>query len=202
MARRSDHTREELKELIIQSTWDIVADQGIKGLSARKIADSIGYAPGTIYNIFTSMDDLIVHLNTKTLNVLYDQIEPALTQSDNQSPEDIILKISEIYMQFARDYAPYWSLIFEHKFEEGYKPESWYQEKIDGLFSTVEQVLQPYFKEGGATKRQMAARILWSSLHGLCALYQSGKIDFIESSEASEQDMREYLIKSLIKGIS
>ena len=70
MARRNDHTREELKDLIIEESWRIIEKHGFEGLTARRIAKNIGYAPGTIYNMFISMDDLYLQLNAKTLDLL------------------------------------------------------------------------------------------------------------------------------------
>ncbi len=45
MGRRSIHTPEELRELIIDATTAIVEQQGLEGLSAREIAKRIGYSP-------------------------------------------------------------------------------------------------------------------------------------------------------------
>ena len=45
MARRTDHTREELKDLIINAAWTIIETEGAPGLTARKLASAIGYAP-------------------------------------------------------------------------------------------------------------------------------------------------------------
>ncbi len=71
MARRKDHSREELKDLILQAAWKIVGAEGYEGLTARRVAAEIGYAPGTIYNLFASMDDLCQQLCGRTLDDLY-----------------------------------------------------------------------------------------------------------------------------------
>ena len=68
MARRSDHSREELYALILDSARSIVEEDGFSGLTARRVASSIGYAPGTIYNLFSNLDDLILHLRGKVLD--------------------------------------------------------------------------------------------------------------------------------------
>ena len=38
----------------------IVAENGLSALTARKVAQAIGYSPGTLYNVFDDLDDLIV----------------------------------------------------------------------------------------------------------------------------------------------
>jgi hypothetical protein len=51
MGRRSVHSPEELRQLILDASQTIVERNGITGLSAREIARMIGYSPGTLYNI-------------------------------------------------------------------------------------------------------------------------------------------------------
>ena len=43
MGRRSIHTPDELRELIIEATTGIVEQDGLEGLSAREIAKRVGY---------------------------------------------------------------------------------------------------------------------------------------------------------------
>jgi len=52
MGRRSTHTPQQLRELILDAAQDIIQVQGLAGLSAREIARRIEYSPGTIYNMF------------------------------------------------------------------------------------------------------------------------------------------------------
>lgn len=42
----------------------------LRGITARRIATNIGYSPGTLYNVFVNLEDLIVQLNIDTLNEL------------------------------------------------------------------------------------------------------------------------------------
>jgi len=67
MGRRSVHTPEELRELIIQAATEIVEQHGLEGLSAREVAKRIGYSPGTIYNVFENLDDLLLTIEARLL---------------------------------------------------------------------------------------------------------------------------------------
>ena len=71
MARRNDHSREELYQLALGAARDIAEAEGLRGLTARRIAAEIGYSVGTLYNVFVNLDDLIIHLNGSTLDQLY-----------------------------------------------------------------------------------------------------------------------------------
>lgn len=200
MARRSDHTREELKALIIEKSWEIVGRDGFEGLTARRVAADIGYAPGTIYNIFKSMDDLYLQINSRTLDALYEVLSSAACNDAKKTPVRNMKKMAGLYMDFARAYRPYWLMLFSHRLPEGRKARDWYQEKIDRLFHPLEKLLQPLFSAGQNRKRKMAARVLWASVHGLCFLQETGKIPLVGGKAAAE-DMADYLVDTFVAGI-
>ena len=66
MARRSDHTKDELKDIILSASRKIIEKEGFQNLSARKIATAIKYAPGTLYNFCKNLDELILQINAQT----------------------------------------------------------------------------------------------------------------------------------------
>ena len=70
MGRRSTHTPQQLRELILDAAQDIIEAQGIAGLSAREIARRIGYSPGTIYNMFENLDDVVLNIEARVLDAL------------------------------------------------------------------------------------------------------------------------------------
>ena len=48
MARRNQHSREELQALAIDAVRELVAEHGLAKLSVRKVAEKIRYTPGKI----------------------------------------------------------------------------------------------------------------------------------------------------------
>ena len=70
MGRRSTHTPQQLRELILDAAQDIIQVQGLAGLSAREIARRIEYSPGTIYNMFENLDDVVLHVEARVLEAL------------------------------------------------------------------------------------------------------------------------------------
>lgn len=200
MARRSDHTREELKALIIEESWDIIQKQGFEGLTARRIAKNIGYAPGTIYNLFRSMDDLYLQLNAKTLDQLFVALNDTACHNHKKSPVHNMKAMAGRYMTFAKEYRPYWLMLFNLKVTENRGDAYWYHEKVDQLFTPLEGLLEPYFTPRQTKKRKIAARVLWASVHGLCFLQETGKISII-SDQNTAPDMAGYLIDTFVAGI-
>ena len=200
MARRSDHTREQLKDLILETSWKITGREGFGGLTARRVAGEIGYAPGTIYNVFESMDDLYMQVNARTLDDLYGALGSYACNDPKKSPVENMKAMAALYMQFARDRRPYWLMLFSHRLADGRQVPAWLQEKIDRLFVPLENLLRPLFGAGQDKKRKIAARVLWSSVHGLCLLQETGKIGLVGGDEVAAE-MTDYLIDTFVAGI-
>lgn len=200
MARRSDHTRDELRDIILKASWKIISKQGFTGLTARRIAKDVGYTPGTIYNVFGSMEDLYLDVNGLTLDKLYDVLSSPECNVENKPPIENMKKMAQLYRAFAKDFKPHWLMLFTYTLPEEKQPPSSYQEKIMRLFTPLENLLKPYYSEKQARKHKMAARVLWASVHGLCFLEETDKIPLVSNQEAPP-NMADYLIESFIAGI-
>jgi AcrR family transcriptional regulator len=200
MARRSDHTREELKEIILKASWKIVEKRGFSGLTARRIAEEIGYAPGTIYNIFGTMNDLYLSVNSRVLDELYAVLSSPQCRSVKKTPVQNMKEMARLYAEFAGKYKPHWLMLFTYALPKNKKPPPWYQEKISRLFEPLEDLLEPFYTNRQTRKRKMAARVLWASVHGICFLKETGKIPLISNQE-NPPDMTGYLIDNFIAGI-
>ena len=91
-------------------------------------------------------------------------------------------------------------MLFNLKVTENRTDANWYHEKVDQLFTPLENLLEPYFTPKQSKKRKVAARVLWASVHGLCFLQETGKISIV-SDKNTAPDMTEYLIDTFIAGI-
>ena len=116
MGRRSDHTREELYETALGAAWDLAEAEGISGLTARRIADRIGYSAGTLYNVFEDLDDLIIHLMVRILDTLYDECSAV---SPKATPEATLRELARVYVKFSEAHPNLWGVLFEHRWSPG-----------------------------------------------------------------------------------
>ena len=78
MARRSEHSKEQIRDMALEAAETIVATDGLAGLSARKIAKQIGYTVGTLYLVFRNLDDLVLHVNARTLDAMFVKMQESL----------------------------------------------------------------------------------------------------------------------------
>ena len=166
LARRNDHSREELKQITLESCLKIVEKQGIVGLTARRIATEIGYTPGTLYNIFGSMEGLYYEINAATMQKLSEELFEATDKK--KPPIEQIEEITDSYIGFALKNRQLWLMLFNTPFE--HEPPDWYAEKIENLFHPLEAVFAEIFKGREKKKIKLAARTFWAAVHGIAYL--------------------------------
>lgn len=198
MGRRSAHTPEQLRKLILDAAQAIIEEQGLAGLSAREIARRIDYSPGTIYNMFANLDDVILNVEARILEALHEQLQSVL--SANGSSDETLQRLAQSYLQFTHDKPRLWNILFEHYMPNGSDVPEWYQEKIEDLMACVETALAPHFAPGDEVARKRAARVLWAGVHGITSLSTANKLSNVTSEAASH--LVEDLVGNYLSGLA
>ncbi|MEN8259323.1 MAG: TetR/AcrR family transcriptional regulator [Pseudomonadota bacterium] len=181
MARRSDHSREEIREMVLRATESIVSEQGYAGLTVRKVAMRIGYTVGSIYLVFKNLDDLILHVNARTLEELSRKLDESM--SAQRSPMDNINALGRAYLRYASERFYRWSMIFEHRFPDTDAVPEWYLERVLELIKKVEIQCAGLASHRSEAEIRLAARTLWSGVHGVCILALTGKLAVVGSED-------------------
>lgn len=174
MGRRSDHSRDEIRAMAIAAAEGILTRQGVAGLSTRKVAAKIGYTVGTLYLAFKNLDDIVLHINSKTLDKLSQVLEDEAARC--QQPEFCIKTLGRAYCRFAEEQSALWSLLFEYQYPDDLVLPKWYEEKIAHLFTIVENKLEVISPGRSQTELKQAACALWSGVHGICVLSHKNKL--------------------------
>ncbi len=181
MARRSDHSKDELKEMAIVAGHNIIKSQSFSKFSARKIAAEIGYTVGTIYHIFGTHDSLILHINARTLDNWYSALQEMIKANKKQLS---IHDLARFYIDYSANNYNEWSALFEHRMSEREDLPDWYIPKMSRFFDLVEKLALPYVGNN-KKKARRAARVLWSGIHGICVLSLAKKLDLVESESTT-----------------
>ncbi len=181
MARRSDHSREELHALALAAAREIAEKEGMSRLTSRRIAARNGYSVGTLYNLFDNLDELILRLNGTTLDALF---EALVGLRLDEQPEAAVRTLAEGYIRFVRDHPKLWNLQFQHHWPDGQPIPDWHEESVRRVLGLLERALAPLFAPGQEAERLHTARVLWSSLHGMVSLEGADRLAATESLEA------------------
>ncbi len=125
MARRSDHSREEIKVLAIKHAHKLIEEKGEAGFNARNIAKRMGYTVGTLYYVFGNMESLRFHVCGHILDQFHEITIKNLPKRNNK----LNYHISR-YIQFSKEYFNHWT--FLHSINNLTKDEApkFYEEKM------------------------------------------------------------------------
>lgn len=194
MARRSEHTQEQIKELVLNAAERIIVDEGIEALTVRKIALEVGYTVGSIYMVFANMQELIRHVSLRSLEQLTIQLE---AMPDVGSIEQRIVALSMAYLNFARTEFNRWRIIFCRELPDEPPPE-WYCQKVQTVFAPIENLFRELSPERQEEQVRLAARTLWSGVHGVCMLSLHGGIS--PAGSDNTQHSVQLLVEKFIEG--
>jgi AcrR family transcriptional regulator len=174
MGRRSDHSRDEIREMAIAAAAEHVETEGFQSLTARKVASKIGYTVGTLYHVFRNFDDLVIHLNAQTIDEMAALIQQQTRRKRN--PEVRIRAMTECYVKFATDHPDRWRLVFEHQAPRGLPTPVQMKERRDVMFEMVANNLSEISPRRSTQEIDHTATALWSGIHGICILALTGKL--------------------------
>jgi AcrR family transcriptional regulator len=179
MARRSEHSLEEIKAMVLSAAENIVVEQGITALTMRKIASEVGYTVGSIYMVFANMADLICQINERTLAQIAQQLDGVQFSEQQQTPDACVEQLARAYLRYAGNNYHRWSLIFNYKLPEDFVLPDSYIQQIDAIFARVERQFALLSPTSMDSDKRRAARALWAGVHGICLLSLTRKMDVV-----------------------
>jgi len=172
MARRKEHSHDEIRVMAIEAAIALLQQQGVQGLSLRKIASEISYVPSTLINIFGSYNYLLLAVSEATLQALMCHLSAV---SENDSLRHIIV-MAQKYSEFAHSQRQCFKLVFELQLLDSESlPESQGQ-LIANLFRLIEDELALLFPHETKEQQLQMSRVLWGGIHGLTALSLDNKL--------------------------
>jgi len=173
MARRNDHTREELVSMTLEQVKIFLSEHPHHELSLRKVAAMIGYVPSTLVNVFGNYNLLLLHAVAQTLDELFAAAENEMKNAT--SPEDALRRLAYCYQEFAASHPYRWQLIFQHTMSGDDLPE-WQSERIDKMTGMLETLIRQITPEKSEKEIMEASRVLWAGVHGITLLSVDDKL--------------------------
>jgi AcrR family transcriptional regulator len=180
MGRRSDHSRTELRELIVAEGHRQMAEHGFGRFSARQVARAIGYSVGTIYNLFPSLDHLLLAINTRTFILWTDYLLARLERAGS----DRIRALVEAYFNFARENRNLWMAIYDHRLPPGMTMPEEDAGRRAMLTGIVVREVAEVVRDCPHEEVQHLARSLIATVHGHCTFDLNGTFALMGVTDA------------------
>ena len=197
MAGRKPLDRDRISADALKTAEDIIAERGLGALNAREIANGTGIAVGTLYNVYGNLDGLIQRLNAHTLDRLCDRLEAEAAKADG--PNNQMAAMARAYIDFANEQPMVWRAVFDHQPAGGGARADWYTASIERIATLAITILQPKFPPDQRRVARRVATIIWSGVHGVCALAQGGNLRHV--THADPKRLAEDLVRGYLAGL-
>lgn len=170
--------KEEIRNNILSTAWQMVKDEGWQSLSIRKIADAIEYSAPVIYDHFENKEAILHEFGKQGFELLAKKLRAAKEKHDQ--PEDQLKAIADAYWNFAFRNKEYFQLMFSVGMQ-GCEVEKC----TEPLFyrTLVMQPIEEIIKRNKNNKANACLKYhtYWSIMHGLIS------IKMINDSEETNQ---------------
>ncbi len=165
----------DLKNTLIQAGIEILAEEGVGGLSLRKVAQKAGVSHNAPYFHFADKQALIAAISTEGYRTLYEQLVliRVTHQADAQRQ---LVEAAFMYLRFAQNKPAHFKVTFSNAVER----EEAYPDLVaaaDNLLGELIKIVDACQKAGilhPAPVGAMAVSV-WSAVHGFTSLFIDGQ---------------------------
>jgi AcrR family transcriptional regulator len=177
---RKQRDKEHMRRLILDAAREIFLEKGYYQASIRNIADKIEYSPGTIYLYFKEKDDIFHELHNEAFSQLLQQMAPLRAV---QNPFERLIAMGRIYMEFALKNKDLYDLMFIMNAPMNMLQDACDWHMGDRVFDNLVQTINDCQQQGRMQGKNALdlAFVIWSGLHGMCALYCRNRIGVMEN---------------------
>jgi AcrR family transcriptional regulator len=184
----------DLKNALIQAGIDVLSNDGVSGLSLRKVAKQAGVSHAAPYAHFADKEALIAAISTEGHRNLYERL--IRTIEENQSnPHKQLIETAWAYIQFAQEEQACFQIMFSGVLEQE-KDYPDFVEISQQTFQLVVLVVDRCKREGILRDEPslLLAAVVWGQIHGLISLILSGQISH---QVLDKYPMRELMIRTM-----
>ncbi|MBM7614203.1 AcrR family transcriptional regulator [Alkaliphilus hydrothermalis] len=162
--------RQRMMTYFIDAAKEILREEGVKGLSARKVGDRAGYSYATIYNYFKDLNELLVYCTFDYLEDCYQYLTKYKKDSLNAKEQLMVYTIA--YFKYFAENPDTFQLVFVE--EIGNPPEELLQNRsIPSVAKLLGESIMECAKAGYISEDAVdtLGELIASSVHGKLLFY-------------------------------
>ncbi|HEY4154375.1 MAG TPA: TetR/AcrR family transcriptional regulator [Puia sp.] len=179
IAERKLRRREEVRNLILDTAWQMVKKEGWRALSLRKISDAIEYSVPVIYDHFENKEAILLELSRQGFALLTKKLSQAKEKQRNPALQ--LQGIADAYWNFAFRNKEYYQLMFGLGM-----PSCDIDKSVPEKNSFRNLVMEPILSMIKANGKKNVDACLkyhtfWSVLHGLVSIKMLGSTNALDT---------------------
>jgi AcrR family transcriptional regulator len=201
-----------VRETLIKTTLKLMEKGGLEGVKARVVADQSDVSVGTIYNLFGSVNGLILAANSRIYADLAELGATRIALIDRDiakriaagkladTPRNVMLErllgLGETYVDFVSANSARWSALLAFNRTRGIVAGEDNQGQLTALIDIVGDALKDAPAWRTPAKRRLAGRALWSAVHGIVTT------NYFSGDESTARERTNSLLRLVLTAIA
>jgi AcrR family transcriptional regulator len=198
MPKKKTYHHGDLKNALIKAGVEILAKDGVNGLSLRKVALKAGVSHSAPYSHFVDKQALIAAISTEGFKKLYERVNN-IEEEYKGKPSKQLIETTWAYVQFAMDDPDRFKVMFSGVLEkEKEYPE--FVEESQRNFRLVKMIVEA--NQAAGTLRSgpsdLVALSVWGSIHGFIMLLLEGQISHTILEKKNLRELVEFQLQQIM----
>ncbi|MFA6008354.1 MAG: TetR/AcrR family transcriptional regulator [Desulfobacteraceae bacterium] len=200
---KSQNEVDDYKTKILDTTLKLISEGGYEAFSIRKLGPTLGIAPKTVYNYFSSKDEIYLHILTRGFELLYEDIHRSVQPETD--PLKKLESLARAFASFGFEKPNYYDLMFTWhvpKFNDfkGTELEPLAFRELQTAmksFNLLRDILKEIAIRYGSIPKndaQTYAIQLFATIHGIVALRNNTLINYLHENP-------DKVVDALLEGI-
>ncbi|WP_188188444.1 TetR/AcrR family transcriptional regulator [Nonomuraea sp. SYSU D8015] len=181
---RCERERARRHQLIITAARELAEAEGWEAVTTRRLAERVEYSQPVLYSHFSGKDAIVRAVAIDGFGELAAHLRRA--RLANPEPQQALHAVCRAYLEFATERPALYQAMFvmptDVKFAHAETPPP-----LRAAFDEFVSCLRP-----DNARRELFAEVIWSALHGIATLSDSGRIPL-----DSEEERLDFLVTQL-----
>ncbi len=198
MPKKKTYHHGDLKNALIKAGVDILAKDGVSGLSLRKVASKAGVSHAAPYSHFADKQALIAAISTEGFRQLYERVS-VVAEENKTKPSMQMVEVAWAYVQFAMDDRDQFKVMFSGILEkEREYPE--FVVEAQRNFQLVKMIVEANQAAGvlRSGPSDLVALSAWGIIHGFVMLLLEGQISHTVLEQMSLRELVEFQLEQIM----
>ena len=198
MPKKKTYHHGDLKNALIKAGVEILAKDGVGGLSLRKVALKAGVSHSAPYAHFVDKQALIAAISTEGFRQLYERVSTVAEEYKTKPPRQLV-EAAWAYVQFALDDRDRFKVMFSGVLEKG-KAYPEFVAETQKNFQLVKMIVEANQASGvlRSGPSDLAALSAWGIIHGFVMLLLEGQISHSVLEQKSLRELVEFQLEQIM----
>lgn len=200
---KSQNEVDDFRTKILDTTLKLISEGGYEAFTIRKLGPTLGIAPKTVYNYFSSKDEIYLHILTHGFELLYEVIQRSVEAETD--PLKKLESLARAFACFGFEKPNYYDLMFTWhvpKFNDfkgtelealAYRELQTAMKSFNLLCEIVEDIANRYSSVPQNDSLTYAIQ-LFAAIHGIVALRNNSLLNYLHENP-------DKVVDALLEGI-